>query len=301
MRHSPGDDIGVFLAVSDSGSFTAAAAILGLTPSAVTKAIIRLEARLKTALFTRTTRRLAITAEGTVYRDACRRARGEIERVEAQLASQSHEPAGHVAVSVPPLLGAKIVTPALLRLCDEWPRLSLSIASSVTPTNLFDGTVDLAVRVGELPDAAGLVARRLGTQRVVLCASPAYFAQRQRPTDIAALTAHALIGTLKQGQPAPWHFQLADGKAVQWKPQTRLLLEGSLLTLSAIQAGHGLGIVPYWLVKEDLEQQRLVSVLDEVMAGHLAIHALWPAAPMMLPRLRAIVDRLVAVTASGFE
>lgn len=301
MRHYPGDDIGVFLTVSDSGSFSAAAARLGLTPSAVTKSITRLEGRLKTALFTRTTRRLAITAEGIIYRDACRAARGEIERVETLLASQSIEPAGNVSVSVPPLLGAKIVTPALLALCNDWPRLSIRIASSMAPANLFDGSVDLAVRIGELPDSAGLVARRLGTQRVVLCGSPDYFSQRRRPTDIADLAAHSLIGTLKQGQPAPWHFQFADGKQVQLTPHTRLLLDGSLLTLSAIQAGHGLGIVPYWLVKEELEHHRLISVLDEVIAGHLAMHAIWPATAIMLPRMRAVIDKVVEVTAIAFR
>ncbi|MBG6245806.1 hypothetical protein CS369_15400 [Candidatus Symbiopectobacterium sp. 'North America'] len=94
MRHYPGDDIGVFLAVCDSGNFTAAAALLGLTPSAVTKAIQRLENRLKTPLFTRTTRQQTITAEGVIYRDACRTARHEVDRVETLLANTMAEPAG---------------------------------------------------------------------------------------------------------------------------------------------------------------------------------------------------------------
>lgn len=168
MRHYPGDDIGVFLTVCDSGNFTAAAALLGLTPSAVTKSIQRLENRLRTRLFTRTTRQQVITAEGVTYRDACRAARNDVERVETLLASLNAEPAGRLAVSVPPLLGASVATPTLLALCQQWPQLSISISTSIDMADLFDGSVDLAVRVGELPDTAGIIAKRLGTQRIVL-------------------------------------------------------------------------------------------------------------------------------------
>lgn len=206
MRHYPGDDIGVFLAVCDSGNFTAAAALFGLTPSAVTKAIQRLEKRLKTLLFTRTTRQQTITAEGMIYRDACRTARHEVDRVETLLASTMAEPAGQLAVSVPPLLGAQVVTPTLLALCQQWPQLSISVSASVEMADLSDGSVDLAVCVGDLPDAAGIVAKRLGTQRIVLCGTPSYFAQSPPLHGIDDLHRHFLIGTLKEGYSAPWHF-----------------------------------------------------------------------------------------------
>ncbi|QZN95029.1 LysR family transcriptional regulator [Symbiopectobacterium purcellii] len=300
MRHYPGDDIGVFLAVCDSGNFTAAANLLGLTPSAVTKAIQRLENRLKTPLFTRTTRQQTITAEGVIYRDACRAARLEVDRVEMLLASITAEPAGQLAVSVPPLLGAQVITPALLALCQQWPQLSISISASVEMADLFDGSVDLAVRVGELPDAAGIVAKRLGTQRIVLCGTPGYFAQSPPLHGIDDLQRHTLIGTLKEGYAAPWHFQLADKTHRVMTPDTRLLLDGALLTVNAIKEGYGLGRVPYWLVKEELERGLLVSVLDEVITGHLPIHALWRATPVMLPRLRLAIDALIAATAAQF-
>lgn len=300
MRHYPGDDIGVFLAVCDSGNFTAAAALLGLTPSAVTKAIQRLESRLKTPLFTRTTRQQTMTAEGVIYRDACRTARYEVDRVETLLASITAEPAGQLSVSVPPLLGAQVVTPALLALCQQWPQLRISVAASAEMADLFDGSVDLAVRVGELPEAAGIVAKRLGTQRIVLCGTPDYFAQSPSLHSIDDLPRHSLIGTLKEGYAAPWHFQLADKTRRVMTPDSRLLLDGALLTVNAIKAGYGLGRVPYWLVKEELERGVLVSVLDDVIAGHLEIHALWRATPVMLPRLRLAIDALVAATAARF-
>lgn len=300
MRHYPGDDIGVFLTVCDSGNFTAAAALLGLTPSAVTKAIQRLESRLKTTLFIRTTRQQVITAEGVTYRDACRSARHNVERVETLLVSLNSEPAGQLSVSVPPLLGATVVTPALLALCQQWPQLSISISASVEIADLFDGSVDLAVRVGELPDTAGIIAKRLGTQRVVLCGTPSYFSQSPPLHCIDDLYQHTLIGTLKEGHAAPWHFQLADKTRRVITLESRLLLDGALLTVNAIKAGYGLGRVPYWLVKEELDSGLLVSVLDNAIADHLPIHALWRSTPIMLPRLRMAIDALVVATAAGF-
>ncbi|MGG2141750.1 LysR substrate-binding domain-containing protein [Symbiopectobacterium sp. RP] len=190
------------------------------------------------------------------------------------LASTTAEPAGLLAVSVPPLLGAQVVTPTLLALCQQWPQLSISVSPSVDMADLFDGSVDLAVRVGEVPDAAGIVAKRLGTQRIVLCGTLGYFAQSPPLHGIDDLHRHILIGTLKEGYAAPWHFQLADKTHRVMTPDTRLLLDGALLTLNAIKAGYCLGRVPYWLVKEELERGVLVSVLDEVIAGHLPVHAL---------------------------
>ncbi|MBG6248902.1 metal ABC transporter permease [Candidatus Symbiopectobacterium endolongispinus] len=270
MRHYPGDDIGVFLAVCDSGNFTTAAALLGLTPSAVTKAIQRLENRLKTPLFTRTTRQQTITAEGVIYRDACRTARHEVDRVEMLLASITAEPAGQLAVSVPPLLGAQVVTPTLLALCQQWPQLSISVSASVEMANLFDGSVDLAVRVGELPDAAGIVAKRLGTQRIVLCGTPGYFAQLPPLHGIDDLHRHILIGTLKEGYAAPWHFQLADKTHRVMTPDTRLLLDGALMgciapTLSATPLGCFLLLRRMSLIGDALSH----TVLPGVAIGYL--------------------------------
>lgn len=167
-----------------------------------------------------------ITTEGVIYRDACRTARHEVDRVETLLASITAEPAGQLAVSVPPLLGAHVITSALLALCQQWPQLSIRVSASVEMADLFDGSVDLAVRVGELPDTAGIVAKRLGTQRIVLCGTPGYFAQSPALHGIDDLHRHILIGTLKEGHVVPWHFQLADKTHRVMTPDTRLLLDG---------------------------------------------------------------------------
>jgi DNA-binding transcriptional LysR family regulator len=159
-----GDDIAVFLTVCEAGSFAGAAVPLALTPSAVAKAVGRLEQRLGIRLFHRTTRRLTLTAEAALYRQACLEARQKIDRVEAELAALSSEPSGLVRVSLPPLLGTQIIAPALYALCERWPHLRFDIATSTRQADLPGDGVDLAVRVGTLPELPGLTARRLGVQ-----------------------------------------------------------------------------------------------------------------------------------------
>ena len=293
MRHQSGDDIGVFLAVCEAGSFIAASARLRLSASAVAKAIGRIEQRLNVRLFKRTTRSLSLTAEGAAYHDVCGAAYRDVRRIETMLTGLSDEPAGVLNISLPPLFGSQIVAPALYTLIRKWPRLTLNIDSSLEQLDLSNGEVDLAVRIGELPNAGGLVARRLGLQHLVLCGSHDYFSGRQRPETVDDLTTHDLITGSARGRPTPWQFLQPDGGLLTWHPKARLLLEGSLLTLSAIRSGEGIGLVPYWLVRAEIADGRLVSVLQGRIAGHLPVHAVWPAAPFLLPRLRAAIDAIV--------
>ena len=297
MAHHPGDEIGVFLAVCESGSFSAAAERLRLSPSAAAKAVGRLENRLRIRLFQRTTRRLNLTLEGIVYRDVCRQARTDISRAEAEIAHLRQEPSGRLVVSLPPLFGAKIIAPALYELCRRWPALSLEISSSTEPVDLPGAGIDLAVRIGDLPDVNALVARPLGTQHIVLCAATEYIRRRSMPNSVEELGGHDLIATSQKGRARAWHFQQRDGSKTIWHPKARLLLDGGVLTLGAIREGQGIGLVPRWLVAHDLAHGRLLPILDDQVSGHLPINAIWPASPILLPRLRVAIDAIVEATA----
>lgn len=292
-RRPSGDDVRVFLEVCAAGSFAAAAPRLGLTPSAVAKAIGRLEYRLGLRLFHRTTRRLTLTAEADVYREACNAARQRIERVEMELTLLASEPAGSLRISLPPLLGTHVIAPALYMLCDAWPRLRLDISTSTAWSNLAEDNIDLAVRIGELPELPGLMARRLGTQRLVLCGSAEYFSSHAVPQAVRDLSEHSLLAATRGGRVAPWHFRSPGGDLLAIEPEARLVLDGSLLTLSAIRAGQGIGLVPYWLARDAIADGSLVSILGELVAGHLPIHALWMASPTIVPRLRVTIDAVV--------
>ncbi len=294
MQHFTGDDTGVFLAVCEAGSFATASRRLGLSPSAVAKAVARLEARLTVRLFKRTTRSLSLTQEGAAYRDVCTSARQQVERVEQAMRNLPDEPAGLVRISLPPLFGAQVIAPALYALARSWPKLRYHIVASTAPSDLVEGDIDLAVRIGDVPEAAGLMARCLGRQDIVLCGSAPYFSRHARPQTVEQLADHDLIGTPRNGKVAPWQFRQADGAISTWTPDARLLLDGSLLALAAIREGYGLGLVPRWLVEEDLAAGRILTVLDENIEGHLPVHVLWPSSPIMLSRLRMTIDAIVA-------
>lgn len=301
MQHQHGDDIGVFLAVCTAGNFVMASQRLALSASAVAKAVSRLETRLGVRLFLRTTRRLRLTPEGTVYRDVCLEARREVEKVETTLSSLSRQPAGLIRISLPPLFGTHVVTPALYGLCHRWPALDLDISTSVAALDLIAADIDLAVRIGMLPDVNGLVSRQLGTQRVVLCASRDYVERRGLPADVDALAQHDVIAQSANRKPRPWQFRQPDGTLINWHPKARLLLDGSLLVLSAVNTGEGIGLLPYWLVCDEIADGELVAVLDDRIAGHLPVHAVWPMSPVMLPRLRVTIDAIAEVSRSRLE
>lgn len=288
--------IRIFLAVCGTGSFAAAAMKLHLSPSAVAKAIARLEARLGVRLIERTTRRLQLTQEGERYCSSCRTALDEIDRVEAELVAARTAPSGLVRISLPPLFGLSVIAPALFALADDYPLLSFDMMLKGEKVDLMAEQVDLAVRIGHLPDASGLTARRLGTQTIVLCGSPAYLDQHGTPQSIADLAAHRLVATRGDKGTVPWSIIGPDGGIETWTPPARLMLDGSALTLAAIKADRGIGLLPQWLAAPALSSGALRQVMPGRIASDLPIHVVWPSTPMMLPRLRVTIDAIVAAT-----
>ncbi len=283
----------IFLAVCETGNFVRAAEVVGLTASAVAKAIARLEGRLRVKVFHRTTRRLGLTPEGEIYQTVCRAALSEIDRVEASLASLTDTPMGLVRLSLPPLLGARIIAPALYALHDRYPGLRYDLSTDIDKVDLIERGIDVAVRVGALPDVAGLQLRQLGLQRVVLCASRSYFANRSVPETISDLPQHALIASSRRGRIVPWRFRGEQGAEDAWLPPARLTLDGALLAHGAIMAGQGLGMLPRWLVQKDIATGLVVPVLEDQVAGHLPIQAIWPSSSVTLPSLRVTLDAMI--------
>ena len=171
------DGVTVFVEVVRAGGFSRAAEQLGLTRSAVGKAIGRLEARLETRLFHRTTRALSLTDDGRVYHDHCVRALAELQAAEAQLESGRLEVAGRLRVTMPVLFGRHCVAPVLLGLARQHPRLELQLNFSDRPVDVLAEGFDLAIRSGVLgAESEGLRARKLVDQPKVVCASPTYLA-----------------------------------------------------------------------------------------------------------------------------
>ncbi|WP_321963329.1 LysR family transcriptional regulator [Paraburkholderia sp. J7] len=283
-----------FVDVVDAGSFSAAGARLGVTRSAVAKIVARLEQRLGVRLLHRTTRSLSLTDEGHAYYEQCRRVLSELSAVEAAFDHGRREPSGRLRISAPVLFGRQCVAPVVRRLVEDYPRLNVELSFSDRVADLVEDGFDLAVRIGTLPDYGTLVARRLGVQRMGICASPAYLAQHGKPADVAALATHTGIAYGRAGQSPPWRVRGPGGEVEECRLASRLYFDDLLAIADAAAAGAGLAWLPCWLMAPYLSDGRLELVMDSksVMGGE--VHVVRQKARHMPSKVRVAVDALVA-------
>lgn len=288
------DGVTVFVEVVRLGGFARAAEHLGLTRSAVGKAMGRLEARLVTRLFHRTTRVQSLTDDGQIYYEHCLRALAELQAAEAQMESGRHEVAGRLRVSMPVLFGRHCIAPILLRLARQHPTLELYLSFSDRPVDVLAEGFDLVIRNGELgTESDWLRARKLGEQRKVVCASALYLAAHGRPRSIDELATHTILLYRRGERINVWQLSDTSGRIVDIPLSSRLQFDDLEAIADAATAGLGLAWLPEWLVRDRLNTGALVAVLEDHPSADIDIHALWPSAPNMPLRLRLAVDALM--------
>lgn len=277
------------VALSEHGSFTLAARALRVSRTAVSKAIERLETRRKVRLLSRTARELRLTDEGLRFLDHCREVLDAIARAEASLAVPHRAVSGTVRLSVPPVFGRQRVMPILNELSRRHAALLIDVDFDQRRHALVSDGFDLAVRIGELPDSAALIARRVGEQTTVLCASRAYVARHGAPRDIVDLTNHrCLTEGHHDGSHDAW--QTTEGE-VRVRPSMRL--RDATALLDAARGDLGIAQLPQWMVAADIARGELVQVLPGLSGRSLPIHLVWPAGRHLPARVRCVIDGLV--------
>ncbi|WP_306392782.1 LysR family transcriptional regulator [Telluria beijingensis] len=290
--------IRTFIAAARAGSFTAAAAELDVSKSAVGKSIARLEERLRIKLFHRTTRRLALTVDGEAYYATCAAALGEIQAMEDTLAARSGVPGGRLRIDLPMFYGRRVVLPVLLRMSQRYPQVQLTVTFSDDLIDPVKEGVDLLIRFGPLPDASALVARSLGRQQLVTCAAPGYLAASGTPATVPDLMRHQCIVGYRRGQPLGWSFYDAGGKVTRCAPPPTHQFDDGEAILGAALAGCGLCQLPRSLLEANLADGSLVAVLGDVSA-YMEVNLLWPRTRHVLPKVRWLVDELVCLREKG--
>ncbi len=291
--------ITAFVTTAQLGSFTAAAEQLGLTKSAVGKSVKRLEDRLGLVLFRRSTRRLSLTPEGERFLESSQNAIEILETAEAELTSQTKRPAGRLRIDLPAAFGRKRILPVLLRITSDHPELKLTVTFSEKFIDPIEEGIDLFVRIGELADSSGLIARKLTTQKLVLCASADYLLLHQSPQIPEDLTRHPCIVGFRRNQPVSWLLKESDGRIARFvPPATHELADGDAM-LAAVLAGGGISQLPLWLVGEYIDSGKLVEVLADFAGGEMPVNVLWPASRQLLPKVRHVVDALLTASALG--
>lgn len=285
-----------FVAAARAQSFTDAAEHLGISKSAVGKAIARLEQRLGAQLFHRTTRQLSLTADGEAYFAACAAALDEIGAAENSMGPCVQEPSGRLRVDMPVAFGRRVVAPLLFAVANKYPALQLTLTFSDHLVDPIEEGIDLLVRYGELKDSSGLVARRLMRQRWALCAAPEYLARFGMPVTLEDLSTHHCIVGHRRGQPLAWRVKQGAETLRFAPPATHQIGDGEAM-IDAVVAGVGICQMPRALFKEAIDAGRLVEVLSDYEPEPVDVHAVWPKVSHLRPKVRYVVDELVQVCA----
>jgi DNA-binding transcriptional LysR family regulator len=284
-------DIALFLRVLDLGSISAAARSLDISAAVASKRLQRLERDLGVRLLHRTTRQLRPTPEGAALASQGRMLVEDLEALTGGLRQDGAEISGTLRLTTSASFGRQHISPLLGEFVARHPKVRLSVHMNDEMVDLVSAGFDLAVRIGNLPDST-LVARRLASNRRVLCASPAYLQRRGAPRTMAELADHdCLILVGAQGREDVW--RLADASGIESATRVRGPLESNLgeALRDAALAGLGIALHSTWHIAEDLRTGRLVRVLPDHSLSN-AIHAVMPQRRLVPPRVKVFVEFL---------
>ncbi len=287
-------DITPFVVSVERGSFTAAADALHLTSSAVSKSVARLESRLGSRLFERTTRRLALTDAGQAFYETCTRVLGELAEAESVLAAQRIIPVGRLRMAVPNTFGRMRVMPLINAFCQENPEMQIALSFSDRFVDLFEEGVDIAVRIGgsiDFPPSLGY--RFLGNEKLIFCASPDYLAQHGTPDSLQTLTERrAIVYERVDGSTSPWLIRSPDGRTLARTLSYRMALGDGEAQVAAVVAGLGVAQMATWLLEKELASGALVPILPELAVEGLPLFIVWPRRKQLLPKVDALLATL---------
>jgi len=280
--------ISVFVAVVDASGFAGAARKLGISPPAVTRAISELEAHLGARLLTRTTRVVRVTEAGARYVEDCRRILAELAEADESVSGLHGAPRGRLTVTAPVLFGALHVTPVVTEFLQCYPEVTASCWFLDRVVNLTDEGVDVAVRIGELPDSS-LQAIRVGSVRRVICAAPSYLAQHGEPQEPEDLLAHTLISA-NAVTPAPeWRFKV-DGEVRTVKVAPRMQTTTNDSAIAAAVSGFGLTRLMSYQVDALVHSGQLRRVLEAFEPAPLPVHLVHREGRHASHKARAFID-----------
>lgn len=292
------DDLQVFVHTSDSGSLSAAARQLEISPAVASAALKRLESELEVRLFARSTRSLRLTPEGDAFLLHARASLRSLEEGRRLLQGGKDQIAGVLQLSAPSDFGRNLLLPWLDEFQARYPQLSLRLLLGDRVTDLYRQPVDVAIRYGA-PADSGLVARPLLVLEHVLCAAPAYLGQHGQPLRPEALREHECIRFSLSGHADRWTFRKGR-ECIAVPIAGRYRVSSSLAVRDALLAGFGLSLIPRLYIQAELAEGRLVELLAGWKADETAIHAVYPSR-QLAGKTRVFLDFLTETMAQGHD
>jgi DNA-binding transcriptional LysR family regulator len=285
-----------FVTVADLQGFAPAARKLGLSPSGVTRLIAALEDRLGARLLQRTTRSVTLTDAGARYLERVRHILGDVEEAEASAEGERTRPIGRLVVSAPVGFGRLHVSPMMTAYLQRYSETSGELRLSDRTINLVEDGVDLAVRIGHLPDST-LVARHVGEMRRIVVASKAYLKQHGEPDTPEAIASHQTIQFGAMTAQPEWGF-VKDGRAVRVACTPRFITNSADAAIQYAEQGGGLTRVLAYQPADAVKRGRLKIVLQKFEEPPLPIHIVYPTSRLLSAKVRAFID-LVIETSDG--
>ena len=287
-------DLAVFVTVVAAGSFTSASTKLELSKSMVSKCVNRLEASLGARLLHRTTRRLRLTEAGAALYETSSNALSAIEDAQLAVSKLQGTPRGVLRVSASQAFGTVILPPVVRQLMLDYPELSVNLLLDDRHVDLVREDVDIALRItGEPPDS-GMVYRRLGPNRQIVCASPAYLARRGTPTSPQELSFHDCIAHTQRTTPRVWHFTAPGGGKTSVQINGRIAVTNALAVRACALEGLGIIELNSYIVGADISAGRLVRLLEGYDPRELSVYAVFPQRRFLAPKVRVFIDAMLA-------
>lgn len=282
----------IFAKVVELRSFASAAQELALSKATVSKAVSRLEERLGTRLFNRTSRRLALTDAGQRLSERAIRLLVDGEEAETEALAQSVVPRGLVRFAVPMTFGVKKIAQLLPAFLEQYPEVAIDLHLSDATVDLIGEGFDLAIRIAQLPDSS-LIARRLGAIPRYTVAAPSYLKRHGRPTHPMHLAEHRCFGYAYLATAGVWHYTNAAGEQASVRPAGQLRVNNGEAVLPAVIAGLGIADLPDFIIGEALAKGEVEIILKGWKQQEGAMHLLMPPGGPRPARVEVLADFLV--------
>lgn len=289
-----------FVAVVDTGSFTAAAERLGITKAVVSQQVARLERECRTSLLVRTTRRVRTTELGQAFYQRCAAILRDTDDAFDALTDTAAEPSGLLRLTAPLDYGVRVVVPAITAFTRRYPACKVDAILSDQTLDLMTANIELAIRVGWLAESS-LQARKIGAFRQLLVAPSTMAAQLARiasPQDIATLP---FVANTALRDHQRWQFAHATHAPQSVEVQPGVFLDATLAVREAVCQGAGISVLPDYVVADDLAAGRLLHVLPQWQLPSGGIHAVFPATRFRPAKVRAFVELLLELNAQQHE
>lgn len=280
----------IFAEVAKQQGFAPAARALNLSTSAVSRYVIDLEAWLGVQLLQRTTRKLSLTADGAMYLERCQQVLADVDDIKNMAGNARTEPRGVLKITAPVFLAKDALQELLPGYLNTYPEVSIELVAADRFVDLVAEGFDLAIRAGQLADST-LVARRLMDVKLALVASPAYLAANGSPASVAEFKTHnCLVDTVaKYGDRWP----IGDGSNVRPLVQGNVRTNSGEIVRALAVAGHGIALLPKFMVMKELNDGRLVSLLGGDIDTGAGLYAVYPQRRHVSATVRSFIDYLV--------